>query len=913
MENSVAQTEGFVKQINGHLGQFAGSFLLRMLSATDWQKLWNKPDLEVIVADVQKSGLTPEICQKAKLLPISYWLRNSTLEEPAKRAFLKELLGISSTIISGQDLLEHELLGFPYFTADGELAFVRVRSYPPLTFWENGKPREVKYLQPSGTPARPYILPEVWSVAHKPHKPIWLTEGEKKSLALLQNGEYAIAFSGVWNFRAGDSTQGATDGDRWLWGELQAFNWAGRVVNLAFDSDFWANPQVRTALFELALKLYSVGAVVRVALWDKRYKGVDDFLAEHPLEKVNTKSWTELVVPEDLDLLVRGLSLVVHRLGRAKAEQVFKALAGKLKVSERTLWSEVHKQVEQDQEQEQVPQELVEEAMAILKGNLKERLLQDLEQLYAGRQKEKLLLYLVTQSRKVENLPLNLAVILRGSSSVGKSSLVRTVLGLSHQDDILEISYQSRAYLNYGVKSLDGKVLFLTELEGSSKGLYNIKLALTEQVLHIRSIEATKDGLKPINRTISCKPMALIGTGVAPVLDEELATRAIVLSLTFDEALAGKALEVKSLISAEQKAKIKSLWLVVDRLIQPARVFIPFLPRLVEVMKNRLWAERVLRDWDKFMGLVMASALIHQHQRQKTEDGSVIATVEDYMLAYELQDLFSETFGGLPPDVDVVVQTLKEFEGKQKGNEDGSEVLKADLIRAVMEKTGKSERTVRGWVERAVKLGYLGTYGRGRAGARVYLKIEEIPQPELPFPHPQEVFTAELHGCLIDSKALRDNDINKATDFCLIVPDFSIPSEDHTGINNEATRQNEANNPCLILGIEPQGFERNKATRQETSIGSATTPEEKQEGVGAYLTALDWEFKELKKSHGEKARSMTFYYNRSQEVWELINGVRVVAKIPVANGLSVQQAVEMLRTAWQNEFSSWEEEDEIPF
>jgi len=906
LSNNLSQTTNKVK-----------SFLSRMLSATDWQKLWDNPDLEVIVKDLQKSGLTPETCQKAKLVPISYWLGNSTLEEPTKRAFLKELLGLSSTIINGQDLLSVELLGFPYFTAEGELAFVRVRCYPALTLQEKdgSKLREAKYLQPVGTPARPYILPEVWEIASKPHKPMWITEGEKKALALLQHGEYAVALSGVWNFRAGDSTQGATDGDKWLWEELRAFNWTGRVVNLAFDMDLWTNPQVRMALFELALKLYSLGAVVRVAQWDKRYKGVDDFLAEHPLEKVKDKSWLELVMPEDLDPIVRAFALVVDRWERAKTEQLLKQLSNRLKVSERTLWHTIHTEREQNQnqEQEQVPQELVEEAMAILKGDFKERLLQDLEQLYAGRQKEKLLLYLVSQSRKVQNLPLNLAVILRGSSSVGKSSLVRTVLGLSHQDDILEISYQSRAYLNYGVKSLDGKVLFLTEFEGSSKGLYNIKLALTEQVLHIRSIEATKDGLKPINRTISCKPMALVGTGVAPVLDEELSTRAIVLSLTFDEALAGKALEVKSLISAEQKAKIKSLWLVVDRLIQPARVLIPFLPRLVEVMKNRLWAERVLRDWDKFVGLVMTSALIHQHQRQKAEDGSVIATVEDYMLAYELQDLFSETFGGLPQDVSIVVQTLKELEGKQKENEDGGEVLKADLIRAGMEKTGKSERTVRGWVERAVRLGYVGTYGRGRAGAKVYLKIEEIPQPELPFPHPQEVFTAELPNCLINSKALRDNDINKATDFCPILPNCLISSEDHTGINNEEMGQNEANDPCLILSVEPQGFERNKAIGQETSIGSATMPEEKQAGVGAYLTALDWEFKKLKKSQGEKARSMTFYYNQSQNVWELINGVRVVAKIPVANGLSVQQAVEMLRTAWQNEFSSWEEADEIPF
>jgi hypothetical protein len=41
----------------------------------------------------------------------------------------------------------------------------------------------------------------------------------------------------------------------------------------------WTNPQVRKALYELALKLHSRGAIVKIATWPEE-KGIDDYLAK---------------------------------------------------------------------------------------------------------------------------------------------------------------------------------------------------------------------------------------------------------------------------------------------------------------------------------------------------------------------------------------------------------------------------------------------------------------------------------------------------------------------------------------------------------------------------------------------------------------------------------------------------------
>src|SRR5258707_10639942 len=89
---------------------------------------------------------------------------------------------------------------------------------------------DVKFLNPKGA-AFPFITPETWGLASKPHKPIILTEGPVKALALVQAGQLAIAVSGVWM-----ATRNGADGSVELIAALREFEWSGRSVYLAFDA-----------------------------------------------------------------------------------------------------------------------------------------------------------------------------------------------------------------------------------------------------------------------------------------------------------------------------------------------------------------------------------------------------------------------------------------------------------------------------------------------------------------------------------------------------------------------------------------------------------------------------------------------------------------------------------------------------
>lgn len=222
---------------------------------TSWNYFLNghSPDdglVQLAKEDLQKSGLSAE-----------------TLENAQVRLFrggqdiLKDRLGFSS--LNGQSILAlSRLIEFPYFTEKGDIDFYRYKLVPSLSD-KSGK--EIKYLHPIGKPAPPYILPEVWKVKDKSNKPLWVVEGEKKSLALLQYGRHCIGLSGVWAFKAGADSD--LERDKNLWQELQSFVWQGRTIYLAFDSDLWVNPGVRYALYELAFKLYEHKAIVRIAQW----------------------------------------------------------------------------------------------------------------------------------------------------------------------------------------------------------------------------------------------------------------------------------------------------------------------------------------------------------------------------------------------------------------------------------------------------------------------------------------------------------------------------------------------------------------------------------------------------------------------------------------------------------------------
>jgi Domain of unknown function (DUF3854) len=156
-------------------------------------------------------------------------------------------------------------------------------------------------------------------VADRPEIPIVLTEGGKKSLAALSQGDVTIALYGI---NAGVSKYETIGGDRLrrlkpeLIPDLQRFAVPERKFILAFDQD--AKPQTRYkvegALADLSWLLEQMGAIVEIASWDgqaDRCKGLDDLIVNAGVEAWH--SAYEQAIPANEWRIGRQLAAAVKR------------------------------------------------------------------------------------------------------------------------------------------------------------------------------------------------------------------------------------------------------------------------------------------------------------------------------------------------------------------------------------------------------------------------------------------------------------------------------------------------------------------------------------------------------------------------------------------------------------------------
>lgn len=225
--------------------------------------------------------------------------------EPTSTRF-KDRLDFDALPKGRLDSLVKEVIWFPCYDSAGNTISWIAKPLPSIG--------DAKFLNPQGA-AFPFIPRQTWVVASKPHKPLVVTEGPLKALAVAQAGQLAIGVSGVWM-----ATQKGADGRIELVPTLREFEWCGRLIYLAFDADATTNPKVKQALFRTFLVLYRHGAKVRFLTWPlSEGKGIDDYLhnkqgAEDSADALGTllnegQEVGSLLVPEDLAMAQNELKI----------------------------------------------------------------------------------------------------------------------------------------------------------------------------------------------------------------------------------------------------------------------------------------------------------------------------------------------------------------------------------------------------------------------------------------------------------------------------------------------------------------------------------------------------------------------------------------------------------------------------
>ena len=297
-----------------------------------------------------------------------------------------------------------------------------------------------------------------------------------------------------------------------------------------------------------------------------------------------------------------------------------------------------------------------------------------------GEQVNCLVGYLAAVSRKLDR---PLAVIVQSTSAAGKSALQEAVLGFVPVEERVSFSAMTGQSLFYmGESDLRHKVLAVAEEEGAERAAYALKLLQSEGELSIAS--TGKDGAtgRLVTHTYRVTgPVAIFLTTTALDVDEELLNRCIVLAVDEEreqtQAIHQRQREretLAGLVAETERRTVLKVHQDAQRLLEPLAVVNPFAEQLTFADART----RTRRDHMKYLTLIRAIALLHQHQRPRkttTVAGRPLTYIEATRDDVELADrlchrVLGRSLDELPPGTRRlldVIEALAADAGAQQG------------------------------------------------------------------------------------------------------------------------------------------------------------------------------------------------------------------------------------------------------
>jgi post-segregation antitoxin (ccd killing protein) len=335
--------------------------------------------------------------------------------------------------------------------------------------------------------------------------------------------------------------------------------------------------------------------------------------------------------------------------------------------------------------------------------------------------------YLAMVSRLLDK---PLAILIQSTSAAGKSTLMDALLSLMPENERVQYSAMTGQSLFYlGEGDLKHKILAIAEEEGVRQAAYALKLLQSQGELTIASTGKDPATGKLVTAEYRVEgPVMLCLTTTAIDIDEELLNRCLVLTIneSAEQTAAIQQRQRQARTLAGLQAKVKSEHRVsahraAQTLLRPLAVVNPFAESLT-FASDRV---RLRRDHVKYLALIDAIALLHQHQRlvhRVDVDGTSVEYVEvtaaDIALANRLAHaVLGRSLDELPPQTRRVLAALDTWVSAQATTQG---IARAGLhftrrhVRGVL---GLSDTQLRVHLERLVTLDYVALHG-GKPGQR---------------------------------------------------------------------------------------------------------------------------------------------------------------------------------------------------
>ena len=368
-------------------------------------------------------------------------------------------------------------------------------------------------------------------------------------------------------------------------------------------------------------------------------------------------------------------------------------------------------------------------ALAFLRRpDLLDQVARDIDMLgFVGEETVKRLLYLVAVSRK---LPDQLSAIVLSQSGAGKSGATEVIERLCPPEDVVlltRLTPQSLYYTEPGF--LDRKLVIVEERYGSMEADYSIRvLQSRKKLIAAAPVKDPQTGNMRTKVFMVEARAAFIEATTASSVNHENATRCFELQMDETEEQTRRIHERQRLFRTEAGLKLRQEAEAIcrrhwnaQRLLEPLPVVIPFADKLSFPSS---WM-RTRRDHARFLNLIEVLAFLHQHQRQRSPEGAIVASLADYDAAYALAgEVLAETLSDLKKPLRRAYERIR---GLCHGN--GSCVSRREIREALSE----PDSTVRRWLAELVELEYLeleaSKGGQGKSAR--YRLSERAPGDEL--------------------------------------------------------------------------------------------------------------------------------------------------------------------------------------
>jgi len=358
-------------------------------------------------------------------------------------------------------------------------------------------------------------------------------------------------------------------------------------------------------------------------------------------------------------------------------------------------------------------------ALALLKDpRLAERIIEDVERIgLVGEPANALTAYLACVSRK---LAAPLAVLIQSTSAAGKSTLMEAILSLVPAEEQVQYSAMTGQSLFYlGEQDLKHKILAIAEEEGVRQAAYALKVLQSQGELTIASTgKDPATGMLVTQQYRVEGPVMLCLTTTAIDVDEELVNRCLVLTINESreqtraiQQRQRAARTLTGLVARSESNAVRDLHRNAQRLLRPLAVVNPYAEQLT-FLDDRT---RTRRDHAKYLTLIEAIALVHQHQRPvctASAGGKAVeyieVTLEDIALANRLaHEVLGRSLDELPPQTRRVLGLIEAMVTETAQRE---QLKPADVRvtrRQVRERCGMSDAAVRVHLERLIGMEYL--------------------------------------------------------------------------------------------------------------------------------------------------------------------------------------------------------------